>query len=75
MSHVMYLEACRPDQVNMEIKVDGKRYGPLSYNIAQALQAKALSTNGNDFLNQVKASIMKSGKWPNNQNLVTETSF
>ena len=80
ISHVMYLEACRPDQVNMEIKVDGKRYGPLSYNIAQALQAKALSTNGNDFLNQVKAnqvkaSIMKGGKWPNNQNLVTETSF
>ena len=75
MSHVMYLEACRPDQVNMEIKVDGKRYGPLSYNIAQALQAKPLSANGNDFLNQVKASIMKSGKWPNNQNLVTETSF
>ena len=75
MSHVMYLEACRPDQVNMEIKVDGKRYGPLSYNIAQALQTKPLSANGNDFLNQVKASIMKGGKWPNNQNLVTETSF
>lgn len=75
MSHVIYLEACRPDQVNMEIKVDGKRYGPLSYNIAQALQAKPLSANGNDFLNQVKASIMKGGKWPNNQNLVTETSF
>lgn len=75
MSNVMFLEACRPDQVNMEIKVDGKRYGPLSYNIAQALQAKPLSTNGNDFLNQVKASIMKGGKWPNNQNLVTETSF
>ena len=75
MSHVMYLEACRPDQVNMEIKVDGKRYGPLSYNIAQALQARPLSANGNDFLNQVKASIMKGGKWPNNQNLVTETSF
>ena len=75
MSHVMFLEACRPDQVNMEIKVDGKRYGPLSYNIAQALQAKPLSANGNDFLNQVKASIMKGDKWPNNQNLVTETSF
>ena len=75
MSHVMYLEACRPDQVNMEIKVDGKRYGPLSYNISQALQAKPLSANGNDFLNQVKASIMKGSKWPNNQNLVTEMSF
>jgi len=75
MSNVMFLEACRPDQVNMEIKVDGKRYGPLSYNIAQALQAKPLSANGNDFLKQIKTSIMKGGKWPNNQNLVTETSF
>ena len=26
MSHVMYLEACRPDQVNMEIKIKDKRY-------------------------------------------------
>ena len=75
MSNVMFLEACRPDQVNMEIKVSGKRYGPLSYNIAQALQTKPLSTNGNEFLNQVRESIMKGAKWPNNQNLVTETSF
>ena len=75
MSHVMYLEACRPDQVNMEIKVKDKRYGPLSYNIAQALQTKPLSTNANEFQNNVKASIMNGGFWPNNQNMVTETSF
>ena len=75
MSHVMFLEACRPDQVNMEIKVNGKRYGPLSYNIAKALQAKPISTNANEFLGNVKASIMNSGCWPNNQNMVTETSF
>ena len=75
MSHVLYLEACRPDQINTEIKVDGKRYGPLSYNIAKALQVKAISTNANDFLNSVKASIINGGFWPNNQNLVTETSF
>ena len=75
MSNVMYLEACRPDQVNVEIRVKDKRYGPLSYNIAQALQANPLSTNANDFLSNVKASIMKGGFWPNNQNLVTETSF
>lgn len=75
MSHVMYLEACRPDQVNMEIKVKDKRYGPLSYNIAQALLTKPLSANANEFLSNVKASIMNSGCWPNNQNLVTETSF
>ncbi len=75
MSHVMYLEACRPEQVNMEIKVKDKRYGPLSYNIAQALQAKPISTDANEFLNNVKASIMDGGYWPNNQNMVTETSF
>ena len=75
MSNVMFLEACRPDQVNMEIKVADKRYGPLSYSIAQALQAKPLSTNAEEFLNGVKASIMKGGHWPNNQNMVTETSF
>lgn len=75
MSHVMYLEACRPDQVNMEIKVGNKRYGPLSYNIAQAIQAKPISNNANEFLNNVKASIMNGDYWPNNQNMVTETSF
>jgi len=75
MSHVMYLEACRPDQVNMEIKVKDRRYGPLSYNISQALQTKPLTTNAAEFLNSVKASIMNGGYWPNNQNLVTETSF
>lgn len=75
MAHVMYLEACRPDQVNMEIKVKDKRYGPLSYNIAQALQLKPLSANANNFLSNVKTSIMNGGWWPNNQNLVIETSF
>lgn len=75
MSHVMYLEACRPEQVNMEIKVKDKRYGPLSYNIAQTLKAKPISTNANEFLSSVKAAIMNDGCWPNNQNLVTETSF
>lgn len=75
MSHVMYLEACRPDQVNIEIKIKDKRYGPLSYNIAQALLAKPISANADEFLSNIKASIMTNDCWPNNQNLVTETSF
>lgn len=75
MSHVLFLEACRPDQINTEIKVGGKGYGPLSYHIARALAMEALSTNGNEFVSRVKATIMKEGRWPNNQNLVTETSF
>jgi hypothetical protein len=75
LSNVLFLEACRSDQINTEIKVKAKRYGPLSYNIAQALQMKPLSVNANEFLNNVKASIINGGFWPNNQNLVVETSF
>ena len=71
----MFLEACRPDQVNTEIKINGKRYGPLSYNIAQALSAKSLSLNTDDFLKSLKSSIMNGGHWPNNQNMVTESSY
>lgn len=75
MSHVMFLEACRPDQVNMEIKVKDKHYGPLSYHIARALQANPISKDANAFLANIKSVIMNGGFWPNNQNLVTETSF
>lgn len=75
LANVLFLEACRPDQVNTEIKVKGKCYGPLSYNIAQALKTKPLSANAKEFLNNVKASIVNGGYWPNNQNLVVETSF
>jgi len=59
----------------MEIKVGDKRYGPLSYNIAQALTVKPLSLNADDFLGGIKASILKNGRWPNNQNMVTEKSY
>ena len=74
-ANVMFLEACKPDQVNTEIKADGKRYGPLSYNIAQALSTCTLTIDAHEFLKNVKNSIMQNGRWPNNQNLVTETSF
>ena len=75
LSNVLFVEACRPDQVNTEINVAGKRYGPLSYNIAQALATKPLSVDVDEFLKSLKSSIMNGGHWPNNQNFVTETSF
>lgn len=75
MANVLFIEACRPNQVNMEIKVGDKRYGPLSYNIAQALSAKPLSANAEEFLNNIRASILQDGRWPNNQNMVTEKSY
>ena len=75
LSNVLFIEACRPDQVNTEIKVDGKRFGPLSYNIAQTLSGFTLTTNANDFVESIKHSLINTGRWPNNQNLVTETSY
>lgn len=74
-SDVMFIEACRPDQVNREIPIGDKRYGPLSYNIAQALSEYTLSLNANEFITYVKSSMMQKKNWPNNQNLVIETSY
>ena len=74
-ANILFIEACRPDQVNTEIKVDGKRFGPLSYNIAQALSGFTLTTNANDFVESIKRTMMNTGRWPNNQNLVIETSY
>ena len=75
LSNVLFIEACRPDQVNTEIKIDGKRFGPLSYNIAQTLSSLRLTTNAREFVESLKHSLMTTGRWPNNQNLVTETSY
>jgi len=75
LSNVLFFEACRPDQVNTEVKVGDKRYGPLSYNIALSLSANTLSANADEFLKSLKSSIMNGGHWPNNQNLVTESSY
>lgn len=74
-SDVMFIEACRPDQVNTEIKVGGKRFGPLSYNIAQTLSRFTLSTDAKGFIDSFKKTLLNTGRWPNNQNLVTETSY
>ena len=75
LSNVLFIEACRPDQVNTEIKVGDKRYGPLSYNIAQSLSSSTLSAKAEEFLKSLKSSIINGGHWPNNQNLVTESSY
>ena len=75
LSNVLFVEACRPDQVNTEIKVGDKRYGPLSFNIALTLSNYMLTANAKEFIDNVKKTLIKTGKWPINQNLVTETSY
>jgi len=74
-SKVLFIEACRSDQVNTEIAVDGKRFGPLSYHIAKTLSSFTLTTNADDFVKSIKRSLIETGRWPNNQNLVTESSY
>lgn len=74
-SNVLFIEACRPDQVNTEIKIDGKRFGPLSYNIAHTLSSFTLTNNAREFVESLKHSLITTRRWPNNQNLVTETSY
>lgn len=75
LANVVFLEACKADQVNKEIKISGKCYGALSYNIAQNLMSTTLTNNPSLLLERVKNSIKQKGNWPNNQNLVIESSF
>ena len=41
----------------------------------KVLFEKSLFHDADELLKHIKASIMKDGHWPNNQNLVTETSY
>lgn len=75
MADVVFMEACRADQVNTEIKIDEKRFGALSYHLAKAIQKASLSKSPLDVLSTLKAEILQQGRWPNNQNLVIESSF
>ena len=74
MSDVVFFEACRADQVNTEIKIDGQRYGALSYHLANAIQKESISKHPSNLLSTLKTEILQQGKWPNNQNLVIESS-
>lgn len=71
---IIYIEACRSDQINRELKTKEGIYGALSYNVAQALKQIKLSSDRNTFVNAVKQSARIKGNWPNNQNMVIETS-
>lgn len=71
---ITYFEACRSDQVNRELKTKNGIYGALSYNIAQVIKTLNISSNSTSFIDAVKQSIKTKGNWPNNQNLVVETT-
>ena len=73
-SPITFIEACRSDQINRELKTKEGMFGALSYNIAQVLQTMKISDNRDQFINALKQSVKRKGLWPQNQNMVIETS-
>lgn len=72
MAPIYILEACRAYEVNLEIKQDGKYYGPMSYYICQQLLTKPLS-NDTKWIEKVREN-MKKDKRLVRQNMVIESS-
>lgn len=72
---VVFFEACRADQLNTEIMVESQCYGALSYHLAKAMQEEALTKQPSMLVEKLRQTILQQGQWPNNQNLVIETSI
>lgn len=74
MSPTLFIEACQSRERNTEIRIKGKEYGALSYNIWQALQGMASfdNTTKDQFKAKVDSSTKVRGRWPRTQTLVTE---
>lgn len=74
MAPALFIEACQSRERNTEIRINGKEYGALSYNIYQAL--KGLKSFDHKTKNQFKANLDAStkekGRWPRTQTLVFE---
>lgn len=76
VSPVLFLEACKSNERNTEIRIRGKEWGALSYNICDALHDMShLEKNVSEFIDSVEASTNKKKQWPRTQSLVFESSF
>lgn len=74
MAPALFIEACQSRERNTEIRIKGKEYGALSYNIWQALQGMSLfdKTTNDLFKAKVDFSTKEKGRWPRTQTLVME---
>ncbi len=75
ISHVVFFEACRPYQLNREIKANNQYTVPYAFHMAQVIKKFGPSTNASTVINQLNKEITKEGLWPMNQNLVIEKKF
>ena len=75
MAPALFVEACMSHQRNTEIRINGKEYGALSYNIWQALKGMTSldKASKEQFKGKLHASIKVKGRWPrNSQDIVME---
>ena len=72
MAPIYMLEACQSYQVNIEIKQDGKYYGPMSYYICQQLLTLPLTLDTN-WIEEVRKNMRKDLRLTI-QNMVIESS-
>lgn len=74
LSPVLFIEACQSRERNTELRVNGREFGALSYNIWCALnQMSSFDKNSKDvFKTNVEASTKIKGHWPRTQTLVIE---
>ena len=74
MAPTLILEACHSRERNTEIRINGKEYGALSYNIWQALKGMASFNQKTTeiFKAKVVSSTKEKGRWPRTQTLVIE---
>ena len=74
LSPVLFIEACKALERNTELRIRGKEYGALSYNIWRTLnQMSSFDKNSKDaFKTNVEASTKIKGQWPRTQTLVIE---
>lgn len=76
VSPVLFLEACKSNERNTEIRIRGKEWGALSYNICDALHNMShLEKNVSEFRNRLEASTKNKKQWPRTQSLVFESSY
>lgn len=73
LANIYILEACRSYQVNTEIKVNDKYYGPLSFYVNKTLQNTKLNNNPS-WTNKVVSLLNKDTRLVR-QNIVIETSM
>ena len=74
MASALFIEACQSRERNTEIRINGKEYGALSYNICQALRVMTSldKTSKEKFKDNIDASTKEKGRWPRTQTLVFE---